>query len=228
MDRSPIGPKAEFLSLCLALVLVLGIIVTSYRTWNVYRDQSEQVALAEDIIADSNALMSSLKDAETGQRGFLLTGEDQYLDPYRRAVVELPTILVDLRRATAARADQVQRISKLSPMVKDKLDELKQTIDLRQHNDVQGALAVVMSQRGKIVMDDLRQACITIQAVARDHLTRYANQSKAAADQLGLIATLGSIVLFVLLAISTLTISKGTRRRQLLIWDLQKSEAQNP
>ena len=101
MDRS-IPPKIELLSLPLALFLVLGIIVTSYRTWSALSRQSEQQAITQSIVADANALLSSLKDAETGQRGFLLTGEDRYLAPYRQALVEVPTILDDLKRSTAA------------------------------------------------------------------------------------------------------------------------------
>ena len=91
----------------MALSLVLGITITSYRTWAAYSRQSEQEALTQSILADANALLSSLKDAETGQRGFLLTGEDRYLIPYRQALADVPVILGNLRRATATRPDQV-------------------------------------------------------------------------------------------------------------------------
>jgi hypothetical protein len=58
VDRS-IPPKAELLSLSLALSLVLGITITSYRTWAAYKRESEQQALIQSIIADANALLSS-------------------------------------------------------------------------------------------------------------------------------------------------------------------------
>jgi CHASE3 domain sensor protein len=112
VDRS-IPPKAEFLSLVLALSLVLGITITSYRTWAAYGRQFEQEAITQNILADANALLSSLKDAETGQRGFLLIGEDRYLSPYRQAR-RTPVILGKLRQATATRPDQVSRVAKQS------------------------------------------------------------------------------------------------------------------
>jgi PAS domain S-box-containing protein len=75
-------------------------------------------------------------------------------------------------------------------------------------------------------MDHLRQSCLDIQTVARNRLAQYSEQSKTAADELGLISTLGSTVLFVLLAFATVTIHNGTRRRHRLFQDLQKSETQ--
>ena len=225
MDRS-IPPKAEFLSLVLALSLVLGITITSYRTWAAYGRQFEQEAITQNILADANALLSSLKDAETGQRGFLLTGEDRYLSPYRKALEDVPVILGKLRQATATRPDQMARVAKLEPLVTNKLDELKQTIGLRQSDGLQAALTVVRSDRGMEVMDGLRQSCLDIQTASRARLALYAGQSKTAADELGLISTLGSMVLFLLLGFSTFTIHNGTRRRYQLFRELQKSQEQ--
>ena len=225
MDRS-IPPKAELLSLALALSLVLGITITSYRTWTAYSRQTEQEALTERTIAGANALLSSLKDAETGQRGYLLTGEDRYLAPYRQALSEVPVILGDLSHVTATRPEQSERVDKLKPLVADKLDELEQTISLRQTSGLEAALAVVRSDRGKEAMDRLRQSSLDIETLARARRARYSEQSKSAADELGLISTLGSMVLFVLLAFSTVTIHKGTSRRYHLFRELQKSEAQ--
>jgi CHASE3 domain sensor protein len=167
-----------------------------------------------------------LKDAETGQRGFLLTGEDRYLIPYRQALADVPVILDNLKRTTATRPDQAERAEKLRPLVKDKLDELKETVDLRRREGLEAAVRVVRSDRGKAAMDHLRQSCLDIQTVAQNRLAQYSEQSKTAADELGLISTLGSTVLFVLLAFATVTIHNGTRRRHRLFQDLQKSETQ--
>jgi PAS domain S-box-containing protein len=210
----------------LALSLVLGITITSYRTWAAYGRQFEQEAITQNILADANALLSSLKDAETGQRGFLLTGEDRYLSPYRKALEDVPVILGKLRQATATRPDQMARVAKLEPLVTNKLDELKQTIGLRQSDGLQAALTVVRSDRGMEVMDGLRQSCLDIQTASRARLALYAGQSKTAADELGLISTLGSMVLFLLLGFSTFTIHNGTRRRYQLFRELQKSQEQ--
>src|SRR5712672_707533 len=149
-----IPQRTEFLSLFLALLLVLFIGLLSYRAWAAFGRRNEQFALSRQIVDDTNALLSSLKDAETGQRGFLLTGEDRYLEPYRHALVEIPDTLNALTNAASSRSfDQAQLVDALKPLVKNKLDELGQTIELRQRMGFDAALAVVRSDRGRAVMD---------------------------------------------------------------------------
>src|SRR5216683_6845413 len=105
-----IAHRAELLSLLFALVLVLVIGILSYRAWASFGRRSEQLATTQQIVDGTNALLSSLKDAETGQRGFLLTGDDRYLEPYRRALIEIPATLNTLISTTASRRpDQARR-----------------------------------------------------------------------------------------------------------------------
>src|SRR5215471_6635681 len=84
--RSKIPRVAEIVSLAAALVLVLLIIILASRSRNGLRTGSEQVQITQQLLEGTDTLLSALKDAETGQRGFLLTGEDQYLEPYLQAM----------------------------------------------------------------------------------------------------------------------------------------------
>jgi methyl-accepting chemotaxis protein len=98
-----------------------------------------------------------LKDAETGQRGFLLTGEAPYLQPYEEARQNLATTLARLRELTRDNADQQQRLNALEPKVRDKLKELQKTVELRQKDKgLDAALEVVRSGEGKALMDEAR------------------------------------------------------------------------
>ena len=67
-------------------------------------------------------------DAETGQRGYLLSGEEPYLEPYRAALAQLDQILKRLRSLTADNAPQQRRLDALEPLTAKKLDELKAEI----------------------------------------------------------------------------------------------------
>jgi PAS domain S-box-containing protein len=217
--------KAELLSLFFAVGLVLFIAVFSYRAWSAFSLHSEQVAITRQIVDGTNALLSSIKDAETGQRGFLLTGEDRYLEAYRRGTAETPGALNVLTNATATQPDQAQRVETLKPLVTNKLDELQETVRLRQSYGLDVALVVVQRGRGEALSEQIRQWCGIIQTVAYGRLAKYSEQSRSSANQLGFISTLGSIGLFVLLISSTASIQRGTRRRKQLIERLQKSEA---
>src|SRR5215467_8516476 len=70
-------------------------------------------------------LLSQMKDAETGQRGYLLTGDDNYLAPYKAAIVVVKGTLDELRRLTSDNPNQQRRLAALAPLIDSKLAELK-------------------------------------------------------------------------------------------------------
>jgi methyl-accepting chemotaxis protein len=97
-----------------------------------------------------------LDDAETGQRGYLLTGQDAYLEPYRRGTRNLNQVVGQLKRLTSDNANQQKRIQELEALVKDKLAELQKTIDLYQKAGPSAAHEVVIDGSGKRLMDQIR------------------------------------------------------------------------
>ena len=94
-------------------------------------------------------LTSVLKDAETGQRGYLLTGDDTYLEPYRLADASIDNVIKQLRDLTADNPAQAHRLEQALPLIQSKMAELKQTIDLRRSEGLDAALKVVASRPGK-------------------------------------------------------------------------------
>src|ERR1700704_3898213 len=118
-------PSYELLPLVFALLVVLFIAWLSYNAWSAFGASREETEVTQRVLSGTNALLSALKDAETGQRGFLLTGDDQYLSPYRRALTDVPVLLSDLSNATGTgHPDQTPRLEKLKPLVREKLEEL--------------------------------------------------------------------------------------------------------
>src|SRR6201998_4956136 len=73
-----------------------------------------------------------LVDAETGQRGYLLTGNEAYLEPYRAAIKSLDRTIGQLKDLTSDNPNQRKRMQALEPLVEKKLSELQMTIDLRK------------------------------------------------------------------------------------------------
>jgi PAS domain S-box-containing protein len=224
--RRKVPQSTELLSLIIAVLLVLLVAGLSYQTWITFNRDSEQLETTRQIVRTANALLSAMKDAETGQRGYLLTGNEGYLGPYRQALKDIPVNLKLLTAAAPAGSPaQSRRTEALKPVIRDKLDELRQTIELRQSKGFDASLIVVETDRGKVAMDRIRTLCAEILAEATDGLTRYSRNTRSSAHQLGLVSTLGSVGLFVLLVFSTVTIQRVTRRRQQLIHDLRESEA---
>src|ERR1700733_13288604 len=112
------------LTLLCALAVVLLIGFLSYRSWISFDRHTEQLEATQQLISGINALLLSLTDAETGQRGFLLTGDERYLEPYRQARTDIPVLLKSLGTASLAHPDQAQRFESLNPLVTEKLEEL--------------------------------------------------------------------------------------------------------
>jgi PAS domain S-box-containing protein len=219
----PKSIKSGFLFLPIALLLVSFIAILSFRAWLVLRRQSEQLRISQQVSAKAEALLSALKDAESGQRGFLLTGKEQYLEPYQSAVNEVPAALGRLAAATVPRPDQAERAASLRPLLAAKLDELKQTIELRRTQGPEAALAIVLNDRGKRLMDRIRGICAEIEIVANGRVAQQSERARASANEIGLVGTLGGAILFLLLLLSSITIQKGVRRQQQLIKDMDQS-----
>lgn len=111
---------------------------------------------------------STLKDAETGQRGYLLTGEDSYLEPYEDAVSRLQDQLDELQASAGAGDLPTAKMERLVSLAKEKMDELDQTIQIRKSRGLDAALAIVRTGRGKQTMDEIRADLTDMQASLHD------------------------------------------------------------
>src|SRR5260221_7376620 len=195
-----IPQRVEFLSLLVALGLVLFIAVLSYRAWAVFDRRSQQIDITQQIVDGTNALLTSITDAETAQRGFLLTGEDRYLQAHQQALARILATFSAFRNTIASRRpDQALHVYALEPLIRRELDELQQTIKLRQVAGLDAALSVLQTDRGMAALDQIRQSCAEIQTVAYSRLKQYSEQSSSNPNQLGFVCTFGSLGLFILL-----------------------------
>lgn len=102
-------------------------------------------------------LFSAIQDAETGQRGYLIVGEDRYLEPYRSGIATAKEALQRVRNLIADNPSQQQRLVALEASVQEKLSILKETIDVRTEQGFDAALLIVRTDRGKEAMDNARR-----------------------------------------------------------------------
>jgi signal transduction histidine kinase/DNA-binding response OmpR family regulator/CHASE3 domain sensor protein len=142
----------------LAAVLVFFLIsgLVAYLNIQTLRQDNQSIVHSHQVISTLDELLSSVKDAETGQRGFLLTNNEHYLEPYNAALLAVSSQIDELSQLTRDNQKQQDRIGPLKRHVDAKLAELKQTIDLRRTQGAEAALAVVATDRGKVEMDTIR------------------------------------------------------------------------
>jgi signal transduction histidine kinase/DNA-binding response OmpR family regulator/CHASE3 domain sensor protein len=156
----------------LALLLVIVFFVCSgliaAANIRTIRSDNALVIRSQETVAGLGEVLSSIQDAETGQRGYLLTGSDGYLEPYRAALAMIPARLDAIRVALDGDAGQQTRLRELGVRINDKLTELRETIELRRDRGLEAALPVVNSDRGKAAMDDIRARLTAMRAVEYD------------------------------------------------------------
>ncbi len=145
---------ALLLASAVIFFLITGAI--GYLNLRSLRDNNARIVHTHQVIVGLGRLLSDVQDAETGQRGFVLTGNARYLDPYQAALASIPQQITEIGDLTKDNPNQQRRLPALKQHVDAKLGELKATIDTRRSQGLEAALALVNSDRGKIEMDALR------------------------------------------------------------------------
>ena len=138
------------------LVAVLGIALLN---WTYSRNLSEtREAVAHSLRVNDaiGAVLSQVQDIELGQRGYLLTRDAQYLEPYERSRVAVGDTVAGLRNLVSDNAVQTAHIAQMEALVRDKLEEIDSTLQMTQTGRTADAIAEVKSNRGKVIMDTLR------------------------------------------------------------------------
>jgi len=148
-----------------SVVLAFGLLLTVLaingsfmrRQVGVQNRDDAWVIHTKQILFEAEQTESLLKDAETGQRGYLYTGDPTYLAPYSSAVARIEPHIDNLGRLTADNPRQQERIVRLRDLAHRKLNELARTISLYQSGKIDEARAVVLSHVGKSYMDEIRR-----------------------------------------------------------------------
>jgi PAS domain S-box-containing protein len=138
------------------LLGLLGGGVLAYVNVQRQIDSRDQVLRSHEVIGELETLLSAVKDTETGQRGYLLTAEPKYLEPFATAVGQVQSQLSVLIALLAGDPVQQARFAQLRPVIDGRLDELRRTVASAQEGEVDAALAIVRTDAGKALMDDVR------------------------------------------------------------------------
>jgi PAS domain S-box-containing protein len=207
-----------------ALLILAATILLSYRDWREFREATALTRHTEQVLDSTETLLSNLKDAETGQRGYLLTGEKRYLEPYNAALAVIPDTLGNLMALTGARGRQAARARLLEPLVSEKLAELRLHVEIRDTQGIAAAIDRIRTDRGKIAMDRIREICAQIIHDEYGALAEQSRVSELHGQRTRLVTTLGSAILFVMLLGAGLTIASATARREHLIGEVMASQ----
>jgi PAS domain S-box-containing protein len=157
--------------LVIGLGVVVALLVVSagvvYRDTRQLHSDAYRLAHTYDVLDSVGDLLSTITEAETGQRGFLITGDERYLEPYEDAVAAVDGKIDRLKRLTQDNQRQQARIPRLQELIRAKLDELRSTIALRKGPGFAPAQREVVTHLGKNRMDAIRAHIAVMQADER-------------------------------------------------------------
>lgn len=156
--------------------------LVTYQNTRTLHDDAQLVTHTQEVLETLGSLLSLTQDAETGQRGFVLTGDVKYLEPYTKAVPQIVDRLSTLRELTSDNPVQVERIPELKARLDLKLAELAETVELRKTSGFDAAKDVVLSDRGKNAMDAVRSQLNLFVQEERDLRIRRHEEMQTAYD----------------------------------------------
>jgi PAS domain S-box-containing protein len=215
VPRAPVLPdlslRTKLVAVVAVAVLVLTVGVLGTLSARRYHAAGALVVRTRDVQGEVAEVLQRLTDAETGQRGYLLTGAVEFLDPYNGAMTGANAALDSLRRLVAGDSAQTLRLAALSDSVSIRATLLANRIEKRRLGEMPSIEELRTSNTS---MDGIRKIVARMDDAASEALTKQT----ANADRLGTIAIavmmVGSLVSFVLLLLITGAIKRDVAQRE--------------
>jgi diguanylate cyclase (GGDEF)-like protein/PAS domain S-box-containing protein len=206
----------------LAILLAIGFV--SYRNTRKLIHDSNLVAHSHEVLDELESTFSAIKDAETGQRGYIITGDEEYLKPYTAALPAINQHLERLRHLTASDPEQPRRLADLEQEIADRLRVMAEVIELRRTGGFPAAERAISTGRGKRMMDDIRNTVAEMSERENVLLEKRRVESNASARSTTItLALLGALLLGFLPA-GFLVIRRDIKKRRRVEEALRESE----
>ena len=154
-----------------AAVLVAANTYVAYVNVRKLIDHADAVARSQQRLMAADAVLSTLKDAETGQRGYVITGARSYLKPFEDAIKQIDGKLAELTRLTADDPEERPDVEEIGTLARRRIDEATRTKEIRDSKGLEAASRAIQEDRGKVLMDQVRQRIENLGRTEKRHLT---------------------------------------------------------
>lgn len=193
--------------LVLAILLVLGI--ASYRSTGDLIAASDLRRQTFEVLAQSGEVYSLLRDVEATQRGFALTGDEVYLEPYNAALGRIDADLQTLRRQTADNLRYQQRLDTIDSLIKERIGFAREVVEARRTQGIDAAVAVTKSGRGRDSSEAIRQALGEIEREEEARLAERIATAEADASRTQWTIVLGTLLALLVGAVTGFALTRN-------------------
>ena len=181
-------------SLTGAGLLVALAVATSFWSFRQIEDSAAMRKHSRVVLSSSNSLLSELKDAETGQRGYVLTGDESFLQPYLAVRTDITKHVQELRQLTQISAAQ-KHLDAIASAIDTKMAELARVIELRRSNSMAAALVVVRDGHGKHMMDTIRAELRAFNQIEEDESARHEAEFQTDMRRMFILIVIASVLM---------------------------------
>ncbi len=190
-----------------ATIALLSVFIVSYYNTKKVKETGDVVERTQEVISKSDNILLDALNLETGARGYILTGDETYLQPFNKASSQIITDIDTLALVTRGSRNQQMRISALRVIVDQRLVYSKKIIDERRQNvDLTEVEKAISNGRGKIITDEIREILAGINleefSLLRQGKIDNGNSSKYSQLLFLLLAALVFVILGLIIALS--------------------------
>ncbi|TCD22203.1 response regulator [Pseudomonas sp. IC_126] len=224
----PAKPATSWHSLAflVAFVLLVALGWQGKRSQEALLEANQSVKHSLEVITATQAILSSLQDIETGVRGFVLTGERTYLEPYERGLMQLEQHRRRLQMLTRDSTYPAPPwFDRLDEKIAERLLIAADNIQTRRDTGLQTAAAYHAQAGGKEVMDQLRVLLTAVEQHERRHLAAGNRAVAETVEHNRQFALIGSLLVVILFLAAMWSVRRNLRLRQALTVKAQAGEA---
>ena len=203
------------------------LIMASIALWTERQvtDSDFWVAHTREVINAAQQFFADLKDAESAQRAYIITGRDEYLESYNAAASQVPNDVSTLKRLTADNPVQQERLDVLQPLVTRRLGELQERIRLRRESGFQAAEQALIGGQSQELMDQILYRQKQIEHL-EDQLLVDRSHTRQARIRQGFIGTLmAALLALIALIVAPLDVRRAVAQRDMARRGQQESES---
>ena len=193
---------------------MIAIGISCLSGFNGILEATQERAVSRTLLIEINGIFSLTTDAETGQRGYLLTNDRDYLEPYILAIRKIPAKLLLIRTLLKMDPVQLERLDRFEELTREKLLELEQTIHLRREKGLNSALKAVNTNVGKKLMDQMR----VLERELAAHAQRIIDRKQSEVESIGVrckyVIFWGNVFALFLLSLSFCVAIRNRKQRE--------------
>ena len=209
MNRSWTFGKKIAVGFALSFVLMAMMGILAFRSINTLSNTSQVVAHTHLVLERLADVLNVLQDAEIGGRGYIITGDDSFLQPYQNAETKILTVVKDLRVLIADNPAQQKRISQAEPIITAKMALTKRYIEMRKARETETVIKLVQAGEGQKLMDELRQIFGAMEQEERSLLKQRAAEVEAAVNNSTVSITLGTLMCLLIVSAAGIIITRS-------------------